>query len=148
MAEWIPLKQHKICHNTGFLWPAFSPAAVGHRCSSKWCSWKFPNIHRETSVFESLFNKAAGMRVFSYEYCEIFKNIFFIEHLWWLLHFSRITRLRSVIVSEAMLLWYFKLAQTHLHVWFQQGKIKQVVWSLLYENFLLQNAVVLWKQVA
>ena len=25
------------------------------------------------------------IQVFSYEYCEIFKNNFFIEHLWWVL---------------------------------------------------------------
>ena len=50
---------------------------------------KFRNIHKETVVSESLFNKVAGLKicrfikketptqVFSYEYCEIFKDSFF-----------------------------------------------------------------------
>ena len=29
--------------------------------------------------------KDALAQVFSYEFCEIFKNNFFIKHLWWLL---------------------------------------------------------------
>ena len=33
----------------------------------------------------SLFNKVAGLRVISCEYCQFFKNSFFIEHLRWLL---------------------------------------------------------------
>ena len=40
-------------------------------------------------LYQSLFfNKATGLRpaeVFSYEFCEIPKNSFFTEHLWWLL---------------------------------------------------------------
>ena len=43
------------------------------------------NVHRKTLVLESLFNKAAGLQVFSCEYCKIAKSIFFIEHLRWLL---------------------------------------------------------------
>ena len=57
---------------------------------------KFTGIHLCRSP---LFNKVAGLRpqacnfikkkilaqVFSNEFCEIFKNSFFIEHLWWLL---------------------------------------------------------------
>ena len=50
---------------------------------------KFRNIHKETVVLESLFNKVAGLKicrfikketptqVFSYEYREIFKDSFF-----------------------------------------------------------------------
>ena len=43
-------------------------------------SWseKFRNIHSNTAAPESLFNKAA---VFSCEYCQIFKNAYFEEHL-------------------------------------------------------------------
>ena len=52
-------------------------------------------MHRKTHTLESLFNKAAGLKVsifikkgiqqlFSCEYCKIFKNRFFIEHLQWL----------------------------------------------------------------
>ena len=59
---------------------------------------KFSNIHRKTPVLESLLNKVAGLigcsliekklelqyRCFTVEYHEMFKNSFFIEHLWWL----------------------------------------------------------------
>ena len=59
------------------------------------CSKKFRAIHRKTSVLESFLNKVAGLKTcnfikktltqsFSCEYCEIFKNKFFIEHLRWL----------------------------------------------------------------
>ena len=42
--------------------------------------------HFKTPVLESLFDKVAGLKVnttqmFSCEYCEIFKNNYFIEHL-------------------------------------------------------------------
>ena len=46
----------------------------------------------KTPLWESLFNKVADLKasnfikkklqVFFSEYCEIFKNSFFIEHLW------------------------------------------------------------------
>ena len=54
---------------------------------------KLRNNHRKISVSESLFNKVTGLKacifikkdtptqVFSYEYCKIFKNSFFMEHL-------------------------------------------------------------------
>ena len=52
-------------------------------------------IHSKTPVLESLFDKVAGAfrkekkvtpaQVLFFEYCKIFKNDFFIEHLWWLL---------------------------------------------------------------
>ena len=59
------------------------------------CSQKFRNIHRTTSVLESLYNKVAGVKgcgitkknsnaAFSCEYCKICKNSFFIKHQWWL----------------------------------------------------------------
>ena len=35
----------------------------------------------ETPVPESLFNKESLIQVFSCEFCEIFKNTFFTEHL-------------------------------------------------------------------
>ena len=53
------------------------------------CFQKFRNIHKKTVVLEFLFNKVAGLKicsfikketptqVFSYEYCEIFKDSFF-----------------------------------------------------------------------
>ena len=33
----------------------------------------------------NIIKKEALAQVFSYEFCEVFKNTFFIEHLWWLL---------------------------------------------------------------
>ena len=49
---------------------------------------KIRNIHRKTSVLESLFNKVVYLtptQMFSCEICEIFKSPFFTEHLRWLL---------------------------------------------------------------
>ena len=48
-------------------------------------SYKFRNIHKKTLVLEPLFDKVAGLQVFSCEYSEIFKSSFFIEHPRWLL---------------------------------------------------------------
>ena len=68
------------------------------------CSYKFRKTHIKTPVPESLFNKVAGLspatllkkrlcescnfiqkdtlaQVFSCEFCKIFKNTFFTEHL-------------------------------------------------------------------
>ena len=56
---------------------------------------KFRNIHSKTSVLESVFIKVAELhacnfikvtstQLFSCEYCKIFKNSFFIEHVQWL----------------------------------------------------------------
>ena len=56
---------------------------------------KFLNIHRKTTVLESLFNRVAGLKacnfikrdsntatqVFSWEYCKIFKNTYSEENL-------------------------------------------------------------------
>ena len=42
-------------------------------------SGKFP---WETPLLESLSNEVAGLKVFSHEIFEIFKNISFEEHLW------------------------------------------------------------------
>ena len=47
------------------------------------CPQKFCNIQRKTPVLESAFNKVAGLQL-SCEYCEFFKNSFFIKHLQWL----------------------------------------------------------------
>ena len=41
------------------------------------CSWKFRKFHRKTPVLDFLFNKVAGLKVFSCEIYEIFKNNFF-----------------------------------------------------------------------
>ena len=49
------------------------------------CKRRFLKISQqnlqETSVLESLFNKDTAAQAFSREFCEIFKSIYFIEHL-------------------------------------------------------------------
>ena len=54
------------------------------------CSQKFHKIHRKTPVPQSLFKpqackfikKETLAQVFSCDFCEVFKNTFFTEHLW------------------------------------------------------------------
>ena len=58
---------------------------------------KIFEIHRKTPVLESLCNKVAGLRtptkMFSCEYCKIFKkNFLYREHLRWLLLIAAINR--------------------------------------------------------
>ena len=59
----------------------------------KRCSQKFRKIHKKRPVQSRFFNKVAGLglqlyqkknsaQVFSCEFCEISKNLFFIEYLW------------------------------------------------------------------
>ena len=49
----------------------------------KRCIQKFRKFDRETPVWESLFNKVAGLDMqISWEICEICKNTYFEEHLW------------------------------------------------------------------
>ena len=62
---------------------------------NKSCSYKFRKIHRKTPVPESLsqsscrpqvcsfIKKETLTPVFSCEFCEIYKNTFFTEHLFW-----------------------------------------------------------------
>ena len=54
----------------------------------KSCSLKFRKIHRKILVRVSFLacnfiKKATLAQVLSSEFCEISKNTFFIEHLWW-----------------------------------------------------------------
>ena len=59
------------------------------RCSAKKLVLKFYNIHRKTPVLEPLYGpstlkfyqKVTPTLMFSREYCETFKNIYFEEHL-------------------------------------------------------------------
>ena len=50
-------------------------------------SWKFHNIHKKTPASEPLYDNIAGFvkkrlqQIFSSEYCEIFKNTYFEQHL-------------------------------------------------------------------
>ena len=56
------------------------------------------NSQENTCARVSFFNKVADLfikkealaEVFSCEFCEIFKNIFFIEYFWWLLLIAHI----------------------------------------------------------
>ena len=49
------------------------------RCSMKKVVLKsFVNIHRKTPVLESLLNEVAGFQV---EYCKIYKETYFEEHM-------------------------------------------------------------------
>ena len=64
--------------------------ATFRRCSSKQVFLKIWQYSQENTISRNLFlNKVSDLRpptqVFSCEYCEIFKNSFFIEHLQWLL---------------------------------------------------------------
>ena len=70
--------------------------AVVRRCSIKKVFLKISQISQEETCARDSFlirllqacnfiKKEALSQVFSCEICEIFKNTFFIEHLWWLL---------------------------------------------------------------
>ena len=60
--------------------------AVIQRSSLKKLNLKKLNTHENTCVRVCNFiKKEALAQVFSCECCEVFKNTFFIEHLWWLL---------------------------------------------------------------
>ena len=54
------------------------------RSSLPRCSSKFRKIHQKTPLRESLqlYEKEALVQVFSCQFCEIFKNTFFTEHIW------------------------------------------------------------------
>ena len=61
------------------------------------CYHKFPDIHKEMSLLESLFNKVTGLIIcnftrketptlmFSCEYHKMFQKSFFMEYLQWLI---------------------------------------------------------------
>ena len=84
-------------------------------------SWKFRNIHRKIQVLESLFNKVAGHK--TWEYCEIFKKSFFIEHLWWPL-------LRFQASFFFLYLWKHKKTKGYL---MPSSRIENEHWSEISE---------------
>ena len=50
------------------------------------CSYKFRKFHRKALVFESLFNKVAGLKAcFPVKFAKFLRATFFTEHLLWLL---------------------------------------------------------------
>ena len=51
------------------------------RCSTKKLLLKIYQYSQKTPVLESLFNKETPTWMFFYEYCKIFKNAYFGEHL-------------------------------------------------------------------
>ena len=69
------------------------PWRIRRRYSVRKCVLRnFAKIHRKTPVLEScvewscnVIKKETLVQVFSCEFCEISKNTFFTEHLWWLL---------------------------------------------------------------
>ena len=53
-----------------------------HKCSIKNNSKNFFfKIYRKTPVLESLFKKRPPAQFFSCEFCKIFQNCFFVEHV-------------------------------------------------------------------
>ena len=102
-------------------------------------SEKFRNIHRKTSVLESLFNKIAGLQVFSCEYCDISKNGFFIEHLQWLL---------LNLVFRISYLFRMREYEKQLHLFqskkerYYVGKPSLMVWLKLSYEVIISNILV------
>ena len=86
--------------------------------SMKTLKWKFRKIHKKTPVLES-------KRVFSYGYCEIFKNTCFEEHLrktasrWWncLTAWVDLSRSQSITHYMSLLSFYTPLKASKL-LWF------------------------------
>ena len=73
--------------------------AVAHRCSVKKVFLEMPRAF-------NLIKKEPLAQVFSCEFCEISKNTFSYEHLWWLLLMKIIisSSYRRVLVSQILLL--------------------------------------------
>ena len=63
---------------------ALNAEAVAQTCFVNKVVLKFRKIHRKKPMIESLKEQTLA-QVFSFEFCEIYKNIFFIENLRWLL---------------------------------------------------------------
>ena len=93
-------KKHVVEDHSKYWWNQPLPDFLQNRCSKK-----FRNIHWKTPVLESLFNKNADL--FPCEYCKIFKNSFFIEHLRWLILYWPWNHL------EKLLLCFNKLFQSY-----------------------------------
>ena len=78
-------------------------------------------------------NIATPTQVFSCAYCEIFKNSFFIKHLWWLLLFISMAPIISVLVSVLLQRkhWYkgehgYKRVQRR-----SQNPVKHLRWTFV-----------------
>ena len=52
--------------------------AVAQRCSIKKCFF----ISQKSQALTATYYKETQVQVFSHEFCEVFKNAFFTEHLW------------------------------------------------------------------
>ena len=69
--------------------PVLCTEATVRRISSKQIYLKISRYSQETSVVNGLkacnFIKKRITQVFFCEYCEIFKNSFFLDRIWWLL---------------------------------------------------------------
>ena len=107
---------------------------------------KFTGKHPCQSHF---FNKRTLAQVFSCEFCKIFKNIFFTEHLWWLLLliFRNFSFLKTKPCAKSMQIWSFFWSvfcifqnsdQKKLRIWtlFNQWGL---FWSLLRNIYFLKK---------
>ena len=70
---------------------------------------KFTGKHLSQSLFCNFIKKETLAQVFSSEFCEISKNTFFIEHLWWVLLKARI----SQITNSTKISQIFRAITTH-----------------------------------
>ena len=97
------------------------PLEVFHK---KRCCWKFRKIHTKTPVAMSLawnfFKKESLAQVFSCEFCEIFKNIFFTEHL-------RVTASGNSIVHVQLSLFIILIVDSSLPFLFVDKNLKWII---------------------
>ena len=109
--------------------------AVVQRCSVKKVFLEISQNSQENTCARVFFNKVAGLRpyacnfiknetlaqMFSYEFCEISKTPFFIEHLWWLLLISRVLPYMEnafLIISLESQIIIFSLINTRIRYLF------------------------------
>ena len=90
----------------------------------KRCCWKFRKIHTKTPVPVSLacnfFKKETLAQVFSCEFCEIFKNIFFTEHL-------RVTASGNSIVHVQLSFFIILIVDSSLPFRFVDKNLKWII---------------------
>ena len=111
--------------------------AVVRRCISKQVLLKIPQCSQKAPVFESLFNKAEGLKacifikkVFSCEYCETFKNNLLVEHFLFIILLCDVrilwtslgTKLTCFIFLVPLLFSFITLVlESRLHSYFVQN---------------------------
>ena len=94
-------------------------------------------------MLESFLIKLTLTQVFSYEYCEIFKNSFFKEHLWWLLlNNSVLIHLDVYLISGAHLV--LVVIRNSVHVL----SVGDLWWSISFGCVAYVNIVLMRKKLA